>query len=240
MEYSVSSSLMIVLIAQLVGIADVAELLALFGVNASMILFGWLQERYEAPGAGGWLPFFLGCLAGVVPWLAIGVYLLSLGSTSSVAPPSFVYGIFVPLFVLFNVFALNQGLKYRAHGRWSDHLFGERLYIPAQPHREVRPGLADLCRDLGIVTGAPFPQKRCRLDQRPGAALVVPEPGITEGGPCLFFRGSSRHLRRAEGGVREHELLDGTPGNQDLPIDSCRGQIAATPQASDDDPRAPH
>jgi Heliorhodopsin len=43
-EYAVSSSLMIVLIAQLVGIADVAALLALFGVNASMILFGWLQR----------------------------------------------------------------------------------------------------------------------------------------------------------------------------------------------------
>ena len=111
-EYSVSSSLMIVLIAQLVGIADVAAPLALFGVNASMILFAWLQERYEAPGAGGWLPFFFGCLAGVVPWFAIGVYLLSLGSTSSAAPPSFVYGIFVSLFA-----------------RWSDYRFGERIHI---------------------------------------------------------------------------------------------------------------
>ena len=128
-EYSVSSSLMIVLIAQLVGIADVAALLALFGVNASMILFAWLQERYEAPGLGGWLPFFFGCLAGVVPWLAIGVYLLSLGSTSSAAPPSFVYGIFVSLFVFFNVFALNQWLQYRARARWSDYRFGERIHI---------------------------------------------------------------------------------------------------------------
>lgn len=128
-EYAVSSSLMIMLIAQLVGIADVAALLALFGVNTSMILFGWLQERHEQPGAGGWLPFFFGCLAGVVPWLAIGIYLLSLGSTSSAAPPTFVYSIFVSLFVFFNVFALNQWLQYRARGRWSDYLFGERIYI---------------------------------------------------------------------------------------------------------------
>ena len=80
-EYSFSSSLMIVLIAQLVGISDIAALVALFGVNASMILFGWLQERYEEPGGGGWLAFGFGCVAGVVPWLAIGVYLLSPGST---------------------------------------------------------------------------------------------------------------------------------------------------------------
>jgi hypothetical protein len=128
-EYSLSSSLMIVLIAQLVGISDVAALVALFGVNAAMILFGWLQERYERPGSGGWLPFAFGCVAGIVPWLAITAYLLSQGSTSTVAPPGFVYGIFVSLFVFFNVFALNQWLQYRAKGRWKSYLFGEKVYI---------------------------------------------------------------------------------------------------------------
>ena len=128
-EYSFSASLMIVLIAQLVGISDVAALVALFGVNTAMILFGWLQERYEHPGSGGWLPFGFGCVAGVVPWVAITIYLLSPGSTSSASPPGFVYGIFVSLFVFFNVFALNQWLQYRAKGRWRDYLFGEKVYI---------------------------------------------------------------------------------------------------------------
>jgi heliorhodopsin len=120
---------MIVLIAQLVGISDIAALVALFGVNAAMILFGWLQERYEHPGSRGWLPFSFGSVAGVVPWVAITIYLLSPGSSSSASPPGFVYGIFVSLFVLFNVFALNQWLQYRAKGRWQDYLFGEKVYI---------------------------------------------------------------------------------------------------------------
>ncbi len=128
-EYSLSSSLMIVIIAQLVGISDVTALLAIFGVNASMILFGWLQEKYEEPGEHGWLPFVFGCIAGAVPWLCITIYLLSLGSSSAAAPPGFVYGIFVSLFVFFNIFALNQWLQYRARGRWQDYLFGERAYI---------------------------------------------------------------------------------------------------------------
>lgn len=128
-EYSISSSVMILLIAQLVGISDVAALLALFGVNATMILFGWLQERYEMPGEHGWLPFTFGCIAGIVPWLAISIYLLSPGSSSSASPPGFVYGIFISIFVFFNVFALSQWLQYRARGRWSDYLFGERIYI---------------------------------------------------------------------------------------------------------------
>ncbi|HEX6877900.1 MAG TPA: heliorhodopsin HeR [Nocardioidaceae bacterium] len=128
-EYSLSASLMIVLIAQLVGISDIAALVALFGVNAAMILFGWLQEKYEEPRGHGWLPFIFGCIAGVVPWLAIAIYLVSPGSASSAEPPGFVYGIFVSLFVFFNVFALNQWLQYRGRGRWADYLYGERAYI---------------------------------------------------------------------------------------------------------------
>ena len=128
-EYAFSSSLMIVLIAQLCGISDVAAVLALFGVNAAMILFGWLQEKYEEPGGHGWLPFVFGCIAGIVPWLAIVLYVVAPGSTSQAEPPGFVYGIIVSLFVFFNVFALNQWLQYRARGRWRDYLFGEKVYI---------------------------------------------------------------------------------------------------------------
>ena len=62
---------MIVLIAMITGIADIAALVALFGVNAAMILFGWLQERYEEPG-GGDVAVVFGCMAGIVPWVAIG------------------------------------------------------------------------------------------------------------------------------------------------------------------------
>ena len=126
LEYSLSSSIMIVLIALLTGIDNVAALIALFGVNASMIAFGWIQERYEHPG-GGWTPFVLGCFAGVVPWLAIGIYLIGPGAHQHA--PSFVYGIFFSLFAFFNIFALNQWLQYAKKGRWSDYLVGERAYI---------------------------------------------------------------------------------------------------------------
>jgi hypothetical protein len=93
-EYSISSSVMIVLIAQITGIADITALVAIFGVNASMILFGWLQEKYEQPGNGGWVPF-----------------------------------IFVTIFVLFNSFAWVQYKQYKAQGKWSNYLHGERIYI---------------------------------------------------------------------------------------------------------------
>jgi len=80
-EYGVSSSVMVVLIAQVTGVADVVAIIALFGVNASMILFGWLQEKYETPGNGGWLPFIFGCITGAVPWIALLFYVFGIGGT---------------------------------------------------------------------------------------------------------------------------------------------------------------
>ncbi|MDA8207485.1 MAG: heliorhodopsin HeR [Actinomycetota bacterium] len=126
LEYSVSASIMIVLIAMLSGIDNIAALIALVGVNAAMIGFGWLQELYESPG-GSLRPFWLGSLAGAVPWLAIGVYLV--GPGTALHPPAFVYAIFVSLFVAFNCFAVNQWLQYRRVGRWREYLVGERVYI---------------------------------------------------------------------------------------------------------------
>ncbi len=126
LEYSLSASIMIVLIAMLVGIDDIAALIALAGVNAAMIGFGWLQERDEPPG-GRLGPFWLGCLAGIVPWVAIGVYLA--GPGTALHPPAFVYAIFGSLFVAFNSFAVNQWLQYRQVGRWRAYLVGERVYV---------------------------------------------------------------------------------------------------------------
>ena len=126
-EYSLSSSVMIVLIAEICGITDVAALIALFGVNASMILFGWLQEKYEEPGKGGLLPFWFGCIAGIVPWIAMFFLLIAPGSTAE--PPGFVYGVVISLFLFFNSFALVQWLQYKQVGKFADYLAGERTYI---------------------------------------------------------------------------------------------------------------
>jgi hypothetical protein len=128
-EYSISASLMIVLIAMLTGITDLYALIGLFGVNAAMILFGWLMERENPPGQPvTWLAFWFGCIAGVVPWIAITIALVNSQSEGE-GVPGFVYGIFVSLFILFNGFALNQWLQYRRSGRFADYLFGEKVYL---------------------------------------------------------------------------------------------------------------
>lgn len=128
-EYSLSSSIMVVVIAQLNGITDITALVAIFAINASMILFGWLQEKFANPGDGEWLPFIFGCVAGSVPWLLFVFQLVSPMGPPTATPPGFVYGIVASLFVLFNCFALVQFKQYRAKGRWADYLQGEKTYI---------------------------------------------------------------------------------------------------------------
>jgi len=128
-EYSLSSSVMIFLIAQLNGISDYAALLAIFGVNVSMILFGWLQEKYTTPGDGQWLPFIFGCIAGIVPWIIVIIQMISPGGPADAQYPGFVYGIVFSLFAFFNCFALVQYKQYKAKGKWANYLRGEKTYI---------------------------------------------------------------------------------------------------------------
>jgi hypothetical protein len=128
-EYSLSSSLMIYLIAQLNGIREIAALIAIIGVNVSMILFGWLQEKYTEPGDGQFLPFLFGSIAGAIPWLIVLFYIIGPKAPSTVQIPGFVYGIVISLFLLFNCFAIVQYRQYKAMGKWADYLRGEKVYI---------------------------------------------------------------------------------------------------------------
>lgn len=125
-EYSISASLMLVLIAVFVGIWDLAALIALFGVNTTMIWFGALQERYVRPGrTNSRLPFWLGTAAGVIPWVVIGIYLLQ----DAGAVPTFVFILYTVELLFFWSFGLTQWLQYREVGRWKNYLTGERTYI---------------------------------------------------------------------------------------------------------------
>jgi len=130
-EYSISSTLMIVLIAMVTGLNDLAALIGIAGANVSMILFGWIMEVANEPGKRvWWTPFWFGCIAGITPWAALVAYLVfNLSQEGSQGPPGFVYGILVSIFVFFNIFALNQWLQYRKVGRWRDYLYGETVYI---------------------------------------------------------------------------------------------------------------
>ncbi len=129
-EYAVSSSVMIVLIATLFGIYDIASLILIFVVNASMNLFGLLMEQVNSGRTDGklnWGPFVWGAFAGLAPWAAILLYMFGTGNFGQV--PWFVWAIVATYFLMFNTFPVNMILQYKKVGKWKDYLYGERVYI---------------------------------------------------------------------------------------------------------------
>ena len=123
-EYSVSASIMIVVIGMLSGVWDIASIIMLFSLNASMILFGYVMELHnQMTEKTDWRPFIYGCFAGAVPWIAIIIYFVRAD------PPGFVYWIMLSIGVFFNCFALNMYLQYKKWGKWKDYIYGERMYI---------------------------------------------------------------------------------------------------------------
>jgi len=131
-EYSISASLMIVLISMITGVSDIAALVAIASVNACMIFFGLVHEAINRPSRGNvnWMPYIYGCFAGAVPWAIIALQIATSADRSpNGGAPSFVYGIIVSLFLLFNSFAVNMVLQYKQVGKWRDYLYGEKAYI---------------------------------------------------------------------------------------------------------------
>ena len=130
-EYALSSSVMIVLISTLFGIYDIASLVLIFIVNASMNLFGLVMEqlnaRREADEKVIWGPFIWGSIAGIAPWIAIFMYMFGTGNYDQV--PWFVWAIVGTYFVAFNTFPVNMILQYKKIGKWKNYLYGERTYI---------------------------------------------------------------------------------------------------------------
>lgn len=128
-EYSASSSLMIVVIAMLVGVYDLSTLILMFSINACMILFGWIMELHnQSTKKTNWTSFVFGCFAGAIPWIVVALYLFNAGA-GNMKPPTFVYWIFFSIFLFFDVFVVNMLLQYNKVGRWKNYLYGEGTYI---------------------------------------------------------------------------------------------------------------
>ena len=125
-EYSLSASVMIVVIASLCGITDLVSLLGLFVLTAGMNLFGLVMELHnQSTAKTNWTAFIFGSIVGVVPWAAIILYFVK----STPAPPTFVYAVVVSLMVLYAMFPLNMWLQYTRKGRWRNYVWGEYGYM---------------------------------------------------------------------------------------------------------------
>ena len=127
-EYAISSSIMILLIAILFGVNNLAAIIAIVALNATMNLMGLMMEIHnQTTEKTDWTAFTIGTFSGLIPWMIIVIYLISNGNIGDI--PWFVWAIFGGYFAFFLTFPVNMILQYSKVGKWKDYLFGERGYI---------------------------------------------------------------------------------------------------------------
>lgn len=128
-EYSLSASTMMIAIGVLSGIYDLSTLVLIFVLDMVMNLLGLAMEMYnKGKRETNWLAYIIGCIAGITPWIAFGIYVWGAGIYGGHIP-GFVYGIYVSIFVFFNCFAINMYLQYKKQGKWANYLYGEKIYM---------------------------------------------------------------------------------------------------------------
>lgn len=124
-EYALTSSVMIVLVAALFGVYDILMLFLIGSLNAVTMLSGLLMEQRNQGQVGDkvdWTPFWVGSFAGAVPWIVVLVYLIPNGADI----PAFVWAIFFTYFVLFNVFPFVMYCQYSGK---IEYKRGEQYYM---------------------------------------------------------------------------------------------------------------
>lgn len=129
-EYSLSASTMMVAIALLVGIYDLSLLIGIFALVAFMNLMGLVMEVHnQTTEQTNWLSYVVGCIAGIIPWVIVALSFWGSATYGSGNIPTFVYWIYVSIFIFFNCFAINMLLQYLEVGKWKEYMYGERMYI---------------------------------------------------------------------------------------------------------------
>lgn len=133
-EYSISASTMMVGISVLSGIYDLSSLIMIFALTAIMNMMGlvmelWGQDRNGLKKPTKWLAYQIGSMAGAIPWVVFMIYVFSSGRYGGGDIPTFVYWIYISIFLFFNCFAFNMYFQYKRVGKWSNYLYGEKVYI---------------------------------------------------------------------------------------------------------------
>jgi len=95
-----------------------------------MNLMGLVMERYnQLTDKVSWLPFNIGVVAGIVPWIMGAIYFVVSTGNISDAVPAYAQIGFLATFIFFNTFAINMFLQYKKVGPWKNYPFGEKAYI---------------------------------------------------------------------------------------------------------------
>ena len=127
-ELSVTSSVMLFMLAQLNGITDVATLVLVYVAQSALVVLLWLQERLGTP-ARTLQPFIFASAIGIVPWGVIALHVLAPGATSGYDQAGWIRVLTVTLLLLFFAFGINQWLGFKGLPAGRTYASEDRAYV---------------------------------------------------------------------------------------------------------------
>jgi hypothetical protein len=128
LEFAIGGGLVLVVLGIVNGIVDSASLVMLFAFAVVTALFCYLLELRRDLGVPRWLVNTIAIVAGLAPWLVIGMYVkdaLVYGS----GLPKYIYWLDVTALLLYLALGANYVLSGRRTGRWREYMFAEWLFV---------------------------------------------------------------------------------------------------------------
>ncbi len=136
LEYFITATIMSTIIAYLTGVRSVMVIVAVAGLIATTMLFGFMSELYNRPlpSSDEWdrhtltkriVPHLLGYIPYLFAWFLILYAFFGTGATC--AAPSWVWAIIIGQFVMFTLFIIPQ--LYQLTHRPSKFVYGEYGFI---------------------------------------------------------------------------------------------------------------
>lgn len=132
LEAAVTTSLMLVIIAMLVGVYDAVSLALLCIALVLMSLSVFAFELVSQTKRNKQLQWIIGSiilLAAIVPWLVIASYLVATSIFATLHQPTYLYWLCASIFVVFIIAGFNTYLSHRRQGKWASYLWGDFWHV---------------------------------------------------------------------------------------------------------------
>ena len=127
---AIKSSLMLIILALLAGMTDVASLLLLTAVATSVFVCGLAVEAYDVyKPASSRVAAVLGVAAAAVALLGVGLYLLASAVFGSASVPGYLWLLFGLTAAWFASMIANTHLVNSKVGKWANYIYGEVWHL---------------------------------------------------------------------------------------------------------------
>jgi hypothetical protein len=94
-----------------------------------MNLLGLVTELTSKGANTNWLAYWVGAVAGFIPWLILGLYAFNASYYGAAYVPTYVYWIYGTMLLCTAGFAVNMYRYYKKQGRWASYAYTERGFM---------------------------------------------------------------------------------------------------------------